>query len=121
LVVDRQGEREGDALVGEIGDGQERLVVEGTVLGLPDGELRDADVTGPAPDGDPPDAGVGELPHLGRVERAVGQHLRPYPRVDGRDQRQGGADRLAQVVRLVVRLDVVDRAPGTIAVPGEVE
>ena len=121
LVVDRQREREGDALVGEVGDGQECLVVERPVVGLPDGELRDPDVPGAAPDRDPPDPGVGELPDLCRVERAVGQHVHAHPRVDRGHEGQRRADRLAQVVRLVTRVEVEDGPPRPVAVAGEVE
>ena len=42
LVVDGQRERERDALVREVRDRQERLVVERPVVGLAHGELRDA-------------------------------------------------------------------------------
>jgi hypothetical protein len=110
LVVDRQDEREGDALVGEVGDRQERLIVESAVVGLPDRELRDADVLDPPPTVTHRTRRIRELPDLRRVERAVGQDVHPHPRIDGRDQREGRPDRLAQVVRLVMRLDVVDGA-----------
>ena len=112
LAVELERERERLRLGRVVHERDERLVVEGAEVVLPDGEVRDPDVLAPPPHADPPDARVARLGARRQREGAVGEDVDLGAGV-GRDERAGRAHGLDE------RLRGADRGQRPLAVARE--
>jgi hypothetical protein len=107
LAVDLQAEAERLRLGGVVHQRDERLVVECPVVVLANRQAGDGDVLAPAPDADPPYAGIGDVRALGQRVGAVCEDVDLGPGLR-RDERARRAHRLLNPRREITRLGGAD-------------